>query len=645
MSQFNTLISAVFIVLTLMSSVAVADTNQFINKIIDHRGFSGMSLSPDHKYVAVIVYRDSSYGLALYDIANRTQKLIVKPKHEAEGFWIFNKQVHNATWVTKDLIAIDFGAVIESVNLEGKRIARLAESRYGVEILGKAEPDNPDSTLLLVKINSDLGEIAIVDVVTGKEEIFETPKEGKLVDWAFDKHGQLRALTLHKIDKKKETTEVTQWYRENSSTPWVMLEKKGITENNWEPVYVPEKENSIVIISNQGRDTKAVFLYDTNKREIVEMMAGHPTQDIIGIRGFSDSTFSKVTTSGLTVEQVWFDPKWASLQTAVDEVFPNKVNLLSGDPAKFVLIHSSSDLDAGTWILLDVEKSKLTSIGPSRFALTNVQGQKKYTFTYPSKDGLNIPAYLTLPEGKKWSPSEAKNSVTSPSPLVVYIHGGPISRNYWKWDDAVQILAKEGYAVFQPQFRGSHGFGKRFEVAGYRQWGLAMQDDITEGVEYLIAQGIADPKKICIYGASYGGYSAMWGLIKTPNLYQCGVSFAGVVDIEYMFKDSSDSNSNQTAVEQMRYTVGDINSDRAIFDSVSPLKHAEKILAPILLMHGGEDLRVPIEHSKKMMRAMDKYKIPYEWLLLENEGHGIYEAENQKKYYTKLIEFLAKYLR
>jgi dipeptidyl aminopeptidase/acylaminoacyl peptidase len=137
----------------------------------------------------------------------------------------------------------------------------------------------------------------------------------------------------------------------------------------------------------------------------------------------------------------------------------------------------------------------------------------------------------------------------------------------------------------------------------------------------------------------------MWGLIKTPNLYQCGVSFAGVVDIEYMFKDSSDSNSNQTAVEQMRYTIGDIKSDRAIFESVSPLKHADKILAPILLMHGDEDVRVPIEHSKKMMRAMDKYNIPYEWLLLENEGHGIYEAENQKKYYTKLIEFLAKYLR
>jgi dipeptidyl aminopeptidase/acylaminoacyl peptidase len=228
--------------------------------------------------------------------------------------------------------------------------------------------------------------------------------------------------------------------------------------------------------------------------------------------------------------------------------------------------------------------------------------------------------------------------------LVVLIHGGPQARDYWGWNEEVQILSTHGYAVFQPQFRGSTGFGRRFEEAGFGQWGRAMQDDITAGVQQLIAQGIADPARICIVGSSFGGYAALWGLVKTPELYQCGVSFAGVSDIEYMFHDGSDRVKSKTTREWMLSRVGDVRSEPGRFDDVSPLKHADKIRAPVLLMHGELDRRVPISHAEKMKASLGKLGKKVEWLTFEDEGHGIFYIRNELTYYSKLLAFLDRYI-
>ena len=176
---------------------------------------------------------------------------------------------------------------------------------------------------------------------------------------------------------------------------------------------------------------------------------------------------------------------------------------------------------------------------------------------------------------------------------VVVVHGGPVARDHWAWDAEVQLLAARGYVVFQPQFRGSSGFGKRFEAAGYGQWGLDMQDDITAGVEHLVRQGVADPARICIYGASYGGYAAVWGLIKTPALYRCGASLAGVSDIAMALSDTPDGHSGPAVHELQRHLIGDLERDRERLRQVSPLERARDIRAPLLIAHGDEDLRVP----------------------------------------------------
>ena len=206
----------------------------------------------------------------------------------------------------------------------------------------------------------------------------------------------------------------------------------------------------------------------------------------------------------------------------------------------------------------------------------------------------------------------------------------------------MQVFAAHGYAVFQPQFRGSTGFGKKFEEAGYGQWGQAMQDDITAGEHYLIDQKIAAPGHICIVGGSYGGYAALWGLAKTPELYQCGVSTSGVSDLESFLREESDVSKSAIAREMTNRRIGDPSLMKVAFDSVSPLKHADRITAPLLVAHGTLDERVPISHGRRMVDAMKAQNKDVEWLEFEQEKHSLSLVENQRKWYDAVFSLLKR---
>jgi dipeptidyl aminopeptidase/acylaminoacyl peptidase len=275
----------------------------------------------------------------------------------------------------------------------------------------------------------------------------------------------------------------------------------------------------------------------------------------------------------------------------------------------------------------------LRAIAPAKAEIDPSQMRPTEIVSYPSTDGLTIPAYLTLPKNASGS-----------MPAVVLIHGGPTVRDEWQWDAEVQLLASRGYVVLQPQFRGSSGFGKRFMEAGYGQWGLGMQDDVSAGAKWLAEKGIADPKRICVYGASYGGYAAMWGLIKTPDLFRCGISLAGVSDIEYMLKDDSDRNDSAATRLLQQSRIGDLKTHKQQFNDVSPLKKAALIQAPVLIAHGTRDARVPIEHSEKLVAALKKNDKQYEWIELKGEGHGIAQEENRQRFYQALLDSLDKHI-
>jgi dipeptidyl aminopeptidase/acylaminoacyl peptidase len=364
-------------------------------------------------------------------------------------------------------------------------------------------------------------------------------------------------------------------------------------------------------------------------------MAGHPSEDILDMRGLDQASFDYVSTAGIKTQITWFDPRWAGLQDAVDAALPGRINVMQGDKDGRVLIMSYADVDPGHWYVLDTRTSQLREVGEARPRIDPGRMRPMETISYAARDGMTIHGYLTRP---------ARAADTGAPPLVVLIHGGPRARDRWVWNEEVQLLASRGYAVFQPQFRGSSGFGRRYEEAGYRQWGRAMQDDITDGVQHLIALELADPQRICIYGASYGGYAAMWGVIKTPQLYKCGISFAGVSDLGEMLSHSILDDSNAVARELRRAHVGDPAQSRQALEDVSPLKRAAEVRVPLLIAHGEQDTRVLPSQSKAMVKALKALGKPVEWLPFEREGHGFFWVDNHARYLKAVLDFLERHI-
>ena len=253
--------------------------------------------------------------------------------------------------------------------------------------------------------------------------------------------------------------------------------------------------------------------------------------------------------------------------------------------------------------------------------------------TYAARDGLTIHGYLTLPVG-----AEAKNL-----PVVVNPHGGPWARDRWGFNPEVQFLANRGYAVLQTNFRGSTGYGRAFWEASFRQWGLRMQDDITDGVNYLIEQGIADPEHVAIYGGSYGGYATLAGLAFTPDLYACGVDYVGVSNL-FTFLQTIPPYW-KPMLEMMYEMVGNPEELKEQFEQTSPALQADKIKAPLLIAQGAKDPRVNVAESDQIVEALRQRGVEVAYLVKENEGHGFHNEENRFEFYEAMEQFLAEHLQ
>ncbi|MET0814439.1 MAG: prolyl oligopeptidase family serine peptidase, partial [Pseudoxanthomonas sp.] len=245
-----------------------------------------------------------------------------------------------------------------------------------------------------------------------------------------------------------------------------------------------------------------------------------------------------------------------------------------------------------------------------------------------ARDGMKLHGYLTLPAGKE-----------QPLPMVVLPHGGPFGIfDEWKFDDDSQMLADAGYAVLRLNYRGSGNYGRDYYQAGARQWGRTMQDDLTDATRWAIAQRIADPARICIYGASYGGYAALMGAAREPSLYACAVGYVGVYDLEKMHKDDTRHSRS------WKSWTNDWLGERDALGEVSPVNLAADIKAPVFLAAGGQDERAPVEHTRKMEKALQKAGVPVESLYFPSEGHGFFTEPHRREYYTRLLAFPSKTL-
>ena len=286
--------------------------------------------------------------------------------------------------------------------------------------------------------------------------------------------------------------------------------------------------------------------------------------------------------------------------------------------------------------MFDFRTRKLEYLIDSRPWIKPAQMAESRVVKFSARDDLPLTALLTTPRG-----ITARNL-----PLIVIVHGGPWVPGYtWKWDAEAQFFASRGYAVIQPNFRGTTGMGAKHLLSSFKQWGLTMQDDITDTAQWAAKQGIADPKRMCIFGASYGGYAAMQALVKTPDLFQCAVNYVGVTDLQLFHSVTwSDLSDSDFAKFRAPIMVGDPDRDKAQLQATSPAQNADRINKPVFMAYGGEDRRVPIIHGERMRDALEKLgKIP-EWMVKTDEGHGFVKLDNRIEFYSRVEAFLRRSL-
>ncbi len=607
-------------------------TEQFITV----SGYQQVALSPDGKRLAMMA--SSGRGGDQYVFMMNTETLrasiFMSPKTiETDAIYLKHRRIPiSVDWLRNDLLAVNFS----DWNGEAYRLDASLETHLGSAFVRRLNDDagSPTDWVLVkrndIDIDPDMNRVNLVTHETVRYHL-DLPS-GTLVRETVDRRGDVRVVQMSDTKFWSDVTRISTWYRAGEDAPWQKLEEHSINDDGFRPLLVPERANRIVVQAYNGGDHLAIWDYDVVKRAFVDQLAASTAGDIgIARDGWKPGDFRSLVVVGLKPTSVWLDPRMTALQAAVDAALPGSVNVLSGKPTGPILIESYSDVDPGTVYMLDPATMKMKMLLTKLPGLAPSQMQPMQALTYPSFDGMPIPAYLTLP-GKP----------AGPLPTIVLIHGGPWMRDHWEWNMDVQIFAAHGYAVFQPQFRGTEGLGRKLEVSGYGQWGLAMQDDITAGVHWLIDHKIADPARICIVGASYGGYAALWGLAKTPDLYKCGVSTAGPSDIGEFLTDDSDRNDDPRTREIMAWRVGDAKALKGKFDEVSPLKHADRITAPLLLVHGRQDERVPISHSKRMLSAMEDLHKDVEWLPFDYEPHGIFQPDDVRRWYGAMFSLFER---
>ena len=518
---------------------------------------------------------------------------------------------------------------------------------YGVDVESKATPKDltpfPNVLARLVDKLDDFEDEILVELNKRNPQIFDVYRlniktseltmvaenPGNISGWMTDHNGKIRLAT--------STDGVNQslLYRETEADEFKVI----ITTNfkdTLQPLLFSFDNTFIYANSNLGRDKTAIVKYDiANGKEIEEVFC-HPNVDMSGLM---HSKKRKVITGAYyntdKFHVVFFDSKRAALQGRLQELLGTNNEIYTVDANKDEnkhLIVVASDRLAGIYYLYDEEKDTITELANIKPWLNAEDLAQMKPISFKSRDGLTMHGYLTLPKGAK----------VENLPVVVNPHGGPWHRDSWGFNPEVQFLANRGYAVLQINFRGSTGYGRKFWQASFKEWGLKMQDDITDGANWLIEKGIADPKRIAIYGGSYGGYATLAGVTFTPDLYACGIDFVGVSNL-FTFMQTIPPYW-KPFLKMMYEQVGHPEKDAEQMRATSPVFHADKIKVPMLVVQGAKDPRVNINEADQIVEAMRKNNIDVQYMVKENEGHGFSNQENRFEFYELMEDFLGKHL-
>jgi len=589
---------------------------------------TGYQISPDGRFYSYLAPYESRKNVFVENIqTGQTTQVTKQTDRDISGyFWANNEQIvyvrDNAGDENWYLVATDVNTGVEKplTKMDGvvTQIIDDLEDLPNEMIVGlnKRKPEIFDA----YRLNLATGELTM---------IAENP--GNITGWMTDHNGQLRiALTtdgistsiMHRATEKDEFKPIlTTNFKESMSPQFFTFDNKNLYAT-----------------SNIGRDKEAAIIFDINTGKESKLLYENEGNDVNNI-GWSRKR--KVITSAIyTADKQmrhYFDDETKLMMLRIQNELKGYEVAISGmtkEEDKYI-IRTYSDRSLGAYYLYDKVSDKLTKLADVSPWINEDQMAVMKPIQYKSRDGLTIHGYLTLPKGKE----NAKNL-----PVVINVHGGPWARDNWGFNPEVQFLANRGFAVLQMNFRGSTSYGRKFWEASFGQWGLKMQEDVQDGANWLISQGIADPKRIAIYGGSYGGYATLQGLVKDPDFYACGIDYVGVSNL-FTFM-SGIPPYWKPYLEMMYEMVGnpEDKEDHARMTATSPALNADKIKAPLFVAQGAKDPRVVKSESDQMVGAMKDRGVTVEYMVKENEGHGFRNEENKFEFYSAMERFLGTHI-
>jgi dipeptidyl aminopeptidase/acylaminoacyl peptidase len=629
---------------------APASAQYKIDDFIRKENFVDIKISPTGEYLAATVPVDRKTALV---VLRRADKKIMASlsipgdrSHVADFWWVNDERVLISAaskigeleqpMLTGDLYAINAdgsrGGILVGQSVQSAGPGTRIQPKKPEDVAAFLVDDLPDddkSVLISVSpFSSDpYTRIERLDVYSGRRvSVAQAPIRN--AEFVTDNAGHVRFAYGQDIDLTRRT-----YYRPAAGGEWTLISSDGKAGRAEFPIgFAPDNNTAYLQVEHdQGPDSIVAWDATTSQRK--EIFRDDNTDPFAIVRDSRGAPVGVLLMDGLPRTE-FFDPQspMAKLYASLKNAWAGQhvvVTSMTKD-MRFALVSASSDRNPGDYFLFDSTGNKADYLLSDRDWIDSDKTAASKPIEFKARDGLSIHGYLTAPVG-----AEAKNA-----PTIVLIHGGPYGIfDVWGFDAEVQMLAAHGYAVMQVNFRGSGNQGVAFRAAGKREWGGKMQDDITDATRWAIREGIADPKRICVYGASYGGYASLMGVAKEPDLYRCAAGYVGVYDLPTMHTtgDIQERGSGENYINEWIGAKDDVAA-------VSPNRIANRIKVPVFLAAGGEDERAPMKHTEMMEKALRNANVPVEALYYPTEGHGFYKTENKREFYAKLLAFFNKHL-
>lgn len=598
---------------------------------------SAPSLSPDGTHVVAEGFIDGKEVILVFDLVNEGAKarIIGKP---ADREIVWTRWAGNG----RILISLAEKTVIFGIELYATRLVSLdlatgTQNFVGLKSEGLSGDDvifvEPQGKFLLLSVQKSIfvyPQVVRVDLNSFKTETV-VPAHDNVWNWYADPAGTVRAgmgsagrkwwLLYRSKDGEKFEKVIRRTERRDSDAD---VER-----------FIPlNGTNQGYAIANKNTGRFGLYRYDFSGDALGDAVFEHPKVDIDDFDLTPDG--NGVLAVHYTDDRArvrWFDPAMQTLQAKLEKTLPGNVTriLSSSLDKSIMLVWSGGASDPGSYFLHDRTRKTLRPLFTPFDKLSGKLLAPVEAVEYAARDGTTIPAYLTKPPARE----------PKALPLIIMPHGGPFLRDSWDFDIWAQFLANRGYAVLQPNFRGSTGYGREFVEKGMGQWGRGMQDDIDDGVQWLVAKGMVDSKRVCIMGASFGGYAAMWAAVRNPDVYRCAISFAGISDVGAMLRYDRKSFTAPRYFKDWQDRVkGEGDFD---LKSVSSLFAISRITIPMLIAHGAKDTNVPLSQSAKFHEALLKAGKSHDYIVYPDEGHGFEKPQNSIDFLKRVEAFLAQH--